>query len=594
MIRRIRIRDWRPYRDATIDLDHRVVFFVAPNGVGKTSVYEAVRRCLLGFPKGPTAGRAVRAGADRAELSMDLTLGDGVTVTVTRTLTHGGRAAFNGVRDGKGLDEDAFLALLEQSWAADPALVDRLVFGDADPLARGRAPLPVREHLAELLGVTPMLKAAAVLRTAQATAAETTAGLRAEAAGSKAGISQAEAAVAGAQERQSAILAERQSVRQRLGAAEQTVQAAADWETYRAAVAAYNDKVATLLSEMGELITVDPADPAAGLDGARLAAERDLAAAQRAVAEADHVAARAATAAELLADAGGVCPTCLRPISDEELAAALRAHGERAMAAGAGAETEQGAAEASRTEQHLRAVQEFIRRLDRLQRPAAPGVEDPGTRARTELADLRALDSALAERIGEARAQLDAATSSLEAARQIVDGSAGLNEAARGELLLDTTAGIFEAVADRYLSRRIEPLKRDIEHRWKLVFGTEGLVLGPTGEIGLRRGDIELRPDDMSGGERAIAGVIVRLLVAAAATRIPTLWFDEPLEHLDPRRRVGVAQTLVQAVAAGTVDQIVATTYEEGIARRLALAAPHLVAVVYADDRPARPDTTAP
>src|SRR5690349_9609796 len=101
VIRRIRIRDWRPYRDATIELDQPVVFFVAPNGVGKTSVYEAARCCLFGFPKGRTAGRAVRAGADRAELSMDLAVGAGVTVTVTRTLTRGGRATFAAVRDGE-------------------------------------------------------------------------------------------------------------------------------------------------------------------------------------------------------------------------------------------------------------------------------------------------------------------------------------------------------------------------------------------------------------------------------------------------------------------------------------------------------------
>lgn len=591
MIRRIRIRDWRPYRDATIELDHPVVFFVAPNGVGKTSVYEAARRCLFGFPKGRAAGRAVRGGADRAELSMDLAVGDGVTVTVTRTLTRGGRATFAAVRDGEDLDEGAFLALLQRSWAADLALLDRLVFGDSDPLGRAKGPLPVREHLAELLGVTPMLEAAAVLRTAQVTAAETVAGLRTEAADSEAAISLAKAAVASAQETQSEILAERQSVRQRLGVAEQAAEAAAAWETYRVAVAAYNSKVETLLSEIGELITVDPADPAAGLDGARQAAERDLAAARRAAAEADRAAAKAATATDLLADAGGVCPTCLRPLSEEELAAALHAHSETATVAGA--ETEHAAVETSRTEQHLRAIGEFTRRLDRLQRPVPPGVEDPGTTARTELAELRALDGALAERIGEARARLDAAMSSLQATRERAEDSARLNRAAREELLLDTTAGIFEAVADRYLSERIEPLKRDIEHLWKLVFGTEGLVLDPTGDIRLRHGDVELGPDDMSGGERAVAGVIVRLLVAAAATRIPTLWFDEPLEHLDLRRRVGVARTLVQAVAAGTVDQIVATTYEEGIARRLALAAPDLVAVIHADDRPARPETTA-
>lgn len=590
MIQRIRLRDWRSYRNATIEFSHPVVFFVAPNGVGKTSVYEAARRCLLGFPKGRAAGRAVRGDADRAELSMDLAL-DGATVTVTRTLTRGGRSTFDAVREGQRLDEVAFLALLQRSWAADPTLLDRLVFGDSDPLGRTKAPLPVREHLAELLGVTPMLEAAAALRTAQATATDVVAGLRTDAAGSEAAIGQAEAAVASAQEAQREVLDQRQVLRQRVGLAQQAAEAATAWETYRAKASAYNDQVETLLSEIGDLITVEPTDPAAGLDNARVAAEHDLAVARRAAQERDRSAARAATAAELLAEADGVCPTCLRPLSDDELSNALHAHGETATAAGADRET--AVAETSRTEEHLRAIGEFTRRLDRLQRPVPPDVHDPGTTARTELAELRALDDALAEQVGEARARLDAATSSLQAARERAEDSARLNQAAREELLLDTTAGVLEAVADRYLSERIEPLKRDIEHRWKLVFGTEGLALDATGEIRLRRGDVELSPEDMSGGERAIAGVIVRLLVAAAATRIPMLWFDEPLEHLDIRRRVGVAQTLVQAVAAGTVDQIVATTYEEGIARRLALAAPDLVAVVHADDRPTSPETIA-
>ena len=590
MIRRIRIRDWRPYRDATIELDRPVVFFVAPNGVGKTSVYEAARCCLLGFPKGRAAGRAVRGGATRAELSMDLAVDD-VTVTVTRTLTRGGTATFTAVRDGELLDEEAFLALLQQSWAADSALLDRLVFGDADPLGRAKAPLPVREHLAELLGVTPMLEAAAVLRTAQAGAAQAVAALRNESAGSEAAINQAEAELASERNAQGELLAERKSVHEHLAAAEQAADAAAAWEAYRAAVATYNSQVETLVSEIGELITVDPSNPEPGLDSARLAAERDLATARRAEAEAGRAAVRAATAADLLADASGLCPTCLRPLSSKERAAALRAHGKTATAAGA--ETEHAAAETSRTQQHLRAIGEFTRRLDRLQRPTSPGGEDPGPTAATELADLRALDRALAERIGEARARLEAATSSVQAAHQRAEGSARLHQAAREELLLDTMAGVLEAVADRYLSERIEPLRLDIEHRWKLVFGNEGLVLGPAGDIRLRRADVELGLEDMSGGERAVAGVIVRLLVAAAATRIPTLWFDEPLEHLDLRRRVGVAQTLVQAVATGTVDQILATTYEEAIARRLALAAPDLVAVVHADDSAVGPEASA-
>lgn len=110
MIRRIRMREWRSYRDATLDFTSPVVFFVAPNGVSKTSVYEAARSCLFGFPKGRQAGRAVRGGADRAELSMDLSIG-GATLAVTRTLTRGGRATFEALRDGERLDEDALVPL---------------------------------------------------------------------------------------------------------------------------------------------------------------------------------------------------------------------------------------------------------------------------------------------------------------------------------------------------------------------------------------------------------------------------------------------------------------------------------------------------
>jgi len=149
--------------------------------------------------------------------------------------------------------------------------------------------------------------------------------------------------------------------------------------------------------------------------------------------------------------------------------------------------------------------------------------------------------------------------------------------------MFDTTAATLATVADRYLTERIEPLALEVAHRWKLLFGTEGLVLQPNGEIRLRHDNVDLSLEDMSGGERAVAGILTRILVAGAATRIPTIWFDEPLEHLDPRRRSAVAQTLVGAVAAATVAQVVVTTYEEGIARRLALAAPELVSVVVAD-----------
>jgi ABC-type lipoprotein export system ATPase subunit len=50
------------------------------------------------------------------------------------------------------------------------------------------------------------------------------------------------------------------------------------------------------------------------------------------------------------------------------------------------------------------------------------------------------------------------------------------------------------------------------------------------------------------------------------------LWLDEPLEHLDPRNR-RIASLLVKASEESQTRQIVATTYEEAVARRLDEAA---------------------
>lgn len=587
MILRIRLQDWRSYGDVTIELDRPVVFFVAPNGVGKTSLVDAIRRCLLGFPKGRSGGRAVRAGADRAVLSVDLVAGSAGTITVTRTLTRTGRTTFTASAGGVSMSEEEFGQVLSREWASDLALLDRLVFGDADLSRRAGEALPVREHLADLLGVTPLLAAVDELRAAKTAVASTVANLRAEVADADAIASEAESAVTAAQHEFDALVADRQGSQSRLLAAETAAAVAAGWDRFRAAVVSHNAEVADVLADVGRLLSVDPVDPTASLEQARIDADAELARTRQTAQDADVAAAKAASASELLADSDGVCPTCLRPLSEAERAAALHAHGDRA--AGATTDSARASEDTARVEAHVLAINEFSRRLDRLQPPIPPNGVDPGPEAAVELSNARAADSLLAEQIGEARARLDTAAAAIVGARQKRQDASRLGSAARQELLLETTADAFEQIADRYLNERIEPLRRDIEHRWKLVFGSDGLVLDPTGGIRLHHGEVTLDPEDMSGGERVIAGVIVRILVAAAVTRIPTLWFDEPLEHLDPKRRASVARTLVQAAAAGTIRQVVATTYEEGIARRLAAAAPDLVGVVYADQAPTGP-----
>lgn len=113
------------------------------------------------------------------------------------------------------------------------------------------------------------------------------------------------------------------------------------------------------------------------------------------------------------------------------------------------------------------------------------------------------------------------------------------------------------------------------------MFGTSGLQFDHDGQLHLGQADIDLALSDFSGGERSTALLVTRVMLAASATRASTLWLDEPLEHLDPVRRASVAQTLVRAAQTDTVDQILITTYEEGLARRLEATAPEQVQLTY-------------
>ena len=84
-----------------------------------------------------------------------------------------------------------------------------------------------------------------------------------------------------------------------------------------------------------------------------------------------------------------------------------------------------------------------------------------------------------------------------------------------------------------------------------------------------------------STGERAGLMILLRLLVLEASTKADFCWFDEPLEHLDPDARRNVAEVLARASNTGGLRQIVVSTYEEPLARRLQERDPDNVKLIY-------------
>jgi hypothetical protein len=128
----------------------------------------------------------------------------------------------------------------------------------------------------------------------------------------------------------------------------------------------------------------------------------------------------------------------------------------------------------------------------------------------------------------------------------------------------------MRATANAILFERIDPLAVEVSDRWKRVFGERGSLrsLQHDGHLVLVRGVHEIPFTQFFSGDKVGALLVTRLLVLGASTRASFLWLDEPLGHLDPKNRRLTASLMT--TAGKHVRQILVTTYEEALARRLA------------------------
>lgn len=145
-----------------------------------------------------------------------------------------------------------------------------------------------------------------------------------------------------------------------------------------------------------------------------------------------------------------------------------------------------------------------------------------------------------------------------------------LSAAYRREGIAQAAAEALRNAADELTATRIEPIATEVKWRWKQLFGDGGLHLRPDGAITRFVAGEELSWETLSGGERIWARLVTHLLVIEGSTRLPFAWFDEPLEHLDPKLRRTVAGYLATAAGTSGPAQLIVTTYEHTLVSQLA------------------------
>lgn len=574
MIERLKLRRWRAFDSIDLGFERGTTFLVAPNGVGKTSLLLGMAWAIFGEQARVDARECIRAGANSAEAEVALVLVDGRRVFIRRTIAQKGKPTTDHELDGQPLTEETLLALLHETFGAEPGVAAQLSMMVGGGHVASERALDLEDHLYQAFGVT-QLRAAAEQAAAIARAAvkqrET---LRSVAKQGLADRTSQEMELARLEQAVQDAQQAREALASALESANQARDNAAAWHRYEAQRSRRQEALAELMSTALDLNLDGDADGlAAAVDAATSGLRGELTEITEHITDARARALAAQSAIAMLDTEEPSCPTCLRPFHGGELDQALLEQRNDADAA---------VQDEARWRQAAARLEERLARLDKFRQvlsqvPAEPSQPvdppfdgDPAAAVSAALAALQDHDTQTGRTAHErdviARALMDDDDQQrAEQAQQL---------AYRREAVTRAAATALADAADQLTRGYIEPLSEQIKWKWKALFGEEGLQLKPNGTIVRVVGDRELPWNSLSGGERIWARLVTHLLVLATSTRLPFAWFDEPLEHLDPRARRAVAAALATATRTGGPQQLIVTTYEHVIARQLAADVP--------------------
>jgi DNA repair exonuclease SbcCD ATPase subunit len=602
MIRRLRVEGWRAFDRLSLDLEPGVTFVVAENGIGKTSLIEAASWGLHGRLSGIDPRAASRFGEGRIRVQLDVELPDGRVLALDRAVS--GRAeTLHAHVDGQQVDDAGVAETMASGFGASREFLSRTtLLSNAAVTDHSAGIFQLHQHLCHVFGVDDLQAAAATLRRVQATAEAEARKYRQETRRATEDLNQLRADLAAAEQAVLAAEQARAQARDAVTAAQLTLDQARAAHAARLQAEADRHLLEELKTAAQILLaaadasatTPTPAGPArdqarsptavAGIGNESVS----LSGFRRRLSDAETAATRAAdhhraeltligvqltaarTSVAQLHDAGAECPVCRRDLAPEDVAAADQAHQRnitQLTARQAALQTLLAAADQQVEE--LRALISRAAQLRPSAAPLAPGIMIGIDNAVQKLDRARATEDELAERAADARAGRNALQRRVSTEETSAAQTRQSFLAHRREAAASIAAQAMTDTADVILAERIDPLVTEITHRWKRVFVNRGeLRLRHDGQLVLLHGTHEISFDQLSSGEKVIALLATRLLVLSTSTRASFLWLDEPLEHLDPGNRRLAASLM--STAGEHIRQLLITTYEEKLARRLA------------------------
>ncbi|MGH9249555.1 MAG: AAA family ATPase [Acidimicrobiales bacterium] len=588
MIRRLTLQNWRAYEHLQLEFHPGATFVVAPNGVGKSSIVEGARFALFGLvpPAKGGASRITRSGSTSASVEVDLPSGRRLTVTRPYPTKPRSSSTPDVLLDGEASPAGDLDALLAEEYGAETTFLARLAMLHSSTVFTETKGLDLREHLCRVFGVDGLVAALDQTKLLAQAAKKTVDSARKVATVPEEELAALLELEARAAELTEAAGMERATAEQELANARAAGELRLRYDRWKATSDRYqavvNDVAAEATTLLGREVSV--AALAADLETAEATAVEALDLVRQRRAEvAGHMLAIRAGVAEL-ESAEGTCPVCRRPLGPGDVDAARAGH-EQELAA---LEADLALLDEAEPLGLVEGVRQLRSRLANEPRPGEPPPQpDDEQSPAAESEAVQQFEAAVAT-AAERRAILTEARRRREAAESARVELEAVTTAFERAAALEAAASALEAARQRILDESIEPLEDLLAENWRKLFvDRPGVGLQGDGTVSRRIGSEDLEYEHFSDGEKMVAQLILRVLVLRATTRLGFFWVDEPLEHLDPDVRRALAVLLAQAPEAPSFRQVLVTTYEEPLIRRLRASVPntHLIYV-----RPSAPD----
>jgi DNA repair exonuclease SbcCD ATPase subunit len=608
MIRSLTIRNWKAFADKHITFSEGITFFVGQNGVGKTTLLDAICLCVTGKSLAADFQELVRDPKQPAEVRLDLDA-NGNRVSITRRFRQDRKLPSEVVLDGRsrGLGWDELTSTALDFLAVDDIFFNRLTYMSEGEVFRYLQEPPskaLNPRVQDIFGIASLqtLKGftEGIMRNLSSSIRDISSELktiRTKKLPDDSQIKALEESLAKLKEKEKKGHEERDVLTKQIREISEEKRNCEDLRVLLTEIAEkYGPEIAKTSRE-----SIDDAIQEAikALDSEVSSEEENLRKSEVTVGSvqnrinylSDIETLLQSVIADTTKRAEVPCPVCKRPV-DKPLAQRLIHNTEQQIKE---AEKElSNIQDASTTlqdkinslRQKVRKLREYDTRLNIIPKAILERVK-PLAIERVGLL-LSSLDASLKEKSEAQKSkvlELEAVREEIEQkTRDHAELKAELTQADRlkllkerllscyeGQMLAETLAGAFDSALQEQKDQNLAQVYRWIselwqrfrpESRWKIVLDEKGVI----------RVASEKREYDfahLSGGEKTVLLVLARVILCKLlSTKIDFLMIDEPLEHLDIRNRRSLLNFLVSACRKNIIPQMLVTTFEETLIRK--------------------------